>query len=59
MGIFTGSVRYVFFPGSRLIEQAVVASTKEPDTAYFYDAGMRMAVPRDSRPGGNMESEIT
>jgi hypothetical protein len=59
MGIFTGSIRYVFYPGSRLVEQAAVASTKEPDTAYFYDAGIRMAVPRDARPGGNMESEIT
>ena len=59
MGIFNGSIRYVFYPGSRLIEQAAVASTREPDTAYFYEAGLRMAVPRDARPGGNMESEIT
>lgn len=59
MGIFSGSIRYVFYPGSRLIQQAAVASTNEPDTAYFYDAGLRMAVPRDSRPGNNMESEIT
>ncbi|MEX2261695.1 MAG: hypothetical protein WD696_07075 [Bryobacteraceae bacterium] len=58
MGIFSGSIRYFFYPGSRLIQQAVVASTHEPDTAYFYDAGLRMAVPRDSRPGNNMESEI-
>jgi hypothetical protein len=59
MGIFKGSIRYVFYPGSRLIQQAAVASTNEPDTAYFYDAGLRMAVPRDTRPGNNMESEIT
>ncbi|MFN7936377.1 MAG: DUF4350 domain-containing protein [Bryobacteraceae bacterium] len=59
MGIFKGSIRYVFYPGSRLIQQAAVASTNEPDTAYFYDTGLRMAVPRDARPGGNMESEIT
>jgi hypothetical protein len=59
MGIFKGSIRYTFYPGSRLIQQAAVASTSEPDTAYFYDAGLRMAVPRDSRPGNNMESEIT
>lgn len=59
MGIFQGSIRYVFFPGSRLIQQAAVASTSEPDTAYFYDAGLRMAVPRDSRPGNNMDSEVT
>jgi hypothetical protein len=59
MGIFRGTIRYMFYPGSRLIEQAAVASTSEPDTAYFYDAGLSMAVPRDARPGGNMESEIT
>lgn len=59
MGIFIGSIRYVFYPGSRLIQQAAVASTDEPDTAYFYDAGLRMAVPRDARPGGNMAPEIT
>jgi hypothetical protein len=59
MGIFSGSIRYVFYPGSRLIQQAAVASTNEPDTAYFYDTGLRMAVPRDSRPGNNMDSEVT
>jgi hypothetical protein len=59
MGIFKGTIRYTFYPGSRLIQQAAVASTNEPDTAYFYDAGLRMAVPRDARPGNNMESEIT
>ncbi|MCC6293269.1 MAG: DUF4350 domain-containing protein [Bryobacterales bacterium] len=58
MGIFRGSIRYVFYPGSRLIEQAAVASTNEPDTAYFYEAGLRMAVPRDVRPGNNMDSEF-
>lgn len=59
MGGFSGSIRYMFYPGSRLIQQAAVASTNEPDVAYFYDAGLRMAVPRDSRPGNNMDSEIT
>jgi hypothetical protein len=59
MGGFRGTIRYVFYPGSRLIQQAAVAVTDEPDVAYFYDAGLRMAVPRDSRPGNNMESEIT
>lgn len=59
MGDFRGSIRYVFYPGSRLIQQAAVASTNEPDVAYFYDTGLRMAVPRDSRPGNNMDSEIT
>lgn len=59
MGIFAGTVRYVFYPGSRLIQQIAVAATEVPDTAYFYDAGLRMAVPRDSRPGNNMASEVT
>jgi hypothetical protein len=59
MGSFTGSLRYFFYPGSRLIQQAAVAATNEPDVAYFYDAGLRMAVPRDARPGNNMDSEIT
>jgi hypothetical protein len=39
LGIFEGSVRYIFFPGSRLIEQVAVMTTREPDTAYFYDTG--------------------
>lgn len=59
MGPFTGSIRYTFYPGTRLIQQSALASTNVPDTAYYYDAGLRMAVPRDSRPGNNMESEIT
>src|SRR5713226_7012118 len=50
-GIFEGSIRYVFFPGSRLIEQAAVMTTREPDTAYFYDAGLRMTVEADRRVG--------
>ncbi|MEO7653344.1 MAG: hypothetical protein ABIZ80_23035 [Bryobacteraceae bacterium] len=59
MGIFEGSIRYVFYPGSRLIQQQAVATTHEPDTAYFYDAGLRMAVDADVRPGNNMDSAIT
>jgi hypothetical protein len=59
MGIFQGSIRYVFFPESRLVEQLAVASTTEPDTAYFYDAGIRMASPADVRPGGRMETAIS
>ena len=47
MGIFEGSIRYVFFPGSRLVEQAAVMHTREPDTAYFYDAGLSMTVEAD------------
>jgi hypothetical protein len=48
LGPFMGSVRYVFFPHSRLIEQAAVVSTKEPNTAYTYDAGFSLSV--DSEP---------
>jgi hypothetical protein len=59
MGIFEGSLRYVIFPGARLIEQVAVMSTNEPDTAYFYDSGLRMTVPADRRPGGNMESFVS
>ena len=58
MGIFKGSIRYTFYPGGRLIQQAAVAATTEADTAYFYDAGLAMAVPRDVRPGNNMDSQI-
>ena len=59
MGIFDGSIQYVIFPGSRLIEQAAVMTTSEPDTAYFYDAGLRMAVDAGRRVGGNMESFVS
>jgi hypothetical protein len=58
LGIFSGSLRYTFYPGSALIEQAAVLSTREPDTAYYYDAGLQMATSEDRRPGGNMASSI-
>jgi hypothetical protein len=59
MGVFEGSIRYVIFPGSRLIEQVAVMTTGEPDTAFFYDAGLRMSVNADRRVGGNMESLVS
>src|SRR5260370_20760458 len=59
LGIFAGTIRYLFFPGSRLIEQVAVMTTREPDTAYFYDAGLRMTVDADPRKGGNMESRVS
>jgi hypothetical protein len=59
MGIFEGSIRYVFYPGSRLVQQMAIVKTDQPDTAFFYDAGLRMTVEADRRPGGNMDSEIT
>ncbi len=58
MGPFRGGVAYTFFPGSRLIQQEAVASTGEPDTAYFYDAGIRMANDRDRKPGWDMDSQV-
>lgn len=59
MGIFSGAIRYLFFPRSRLIQQEAVVSTNEPDTAYFYDAGIRMTADADRRAGGNMDSHIS
>ena len=59
LGIFAGSLRYTFYPGSALIEQAAVLTTQEPDTAYYYDAGLQMTASEDRRPGGNMASSIT
>ena len=59
LGIFAGSVRYVFYPGSSLIEQVAVLSTREPDTAYYYDAGLQMTASGDRTPGGNMASSIS
>jgi hypothetical protein len=59
LGIFSGSLRYIFYPGSRLIEQQAALLTNEQDVAYFYDAGLRMAAKADVRSGGNMESHIS
>jgi hypothetical protein len=58
MGLFEGSIRYTFYPGSRLLQQEAVVTTQEPDTAFYYDAGLRMAVEADRRAGGNMESKL-
>lgn len=58
LGIFSGSLRYVFYPASALIQQVAVLSTNEPDTAYYYDAGLQMTADADRRPGGNMASTI-
>lgn len=58
LGIFDGSLRYIFYPGSSLIQQVALLSTNEPDTAYFYDAGLQMTSRQDARAGGNMDSSI-
>jgi hypothetical protein len=59
LGIFAGSIHFRFFPGSRLVEQFASMSTNEPDTAYFYDAGLSMTVDADRRVGGNMETRVS
>src|SRR5215831_3490531 len=52
LGIFEGGIAYTFYPGSRLIYQEAVVSTHEPDTAYLYDTGLRLAAPASGvRPG--------
>src|SRR4030095_11896883 len=51
-------IAFTFFPGSRLIQQEAVAATNEPDTAYFYDAGLRLAAEADRVAGWNMQSEV-
>jgi len=58
LGIFHGSLRYTFYPGTPLIQQAAVVSTQEPDTAYYYDAGLEMTADEDRTAGGNMASHI-
>ena len=58
LGPFEGGISFTFFPGSRLIQQEAVASTNEPDTAYFYDAGLRMAAETDQLAGWNMASDV-
>lgn len=58
LGIFQGGIAYTFYPGSRLIQQEAVASTAEPDTAYYYDAGLQWAADSDRRPGNTMHTEI-
>ena len=43
VAIFSGEISYVFYPGSRLIEQKATVSTNEPDIAFFYSAGIRIS----------------
>ena len=58
MGIFTGTIKYDFYPRSSLIQQVALVTTNEPDVAYTYDAGMIMGSEADRRPGLNMNSNI-
>jgi hypothetical protein len=45
LGIFEGGIAYTFYPGSRLVYQEAVVSTQEPNAAYLYDTGLRVAAP--------------
>ena len=58
MGIFSGTIRYVFYPQSSLIQQVAVLETNEQNVAYTYDAGIQMASEVDRSPGLNMASNI-
>ena len=58
LGIFSGDLRYIIYPGSSLIQQIAVLKTAEPDVAYTYDTGIQMAVEGDRSPGVNMASKI-
>jgi hypothetical protein len=58
MGSFEGSIAYTFYPGSRLIQQAAIATTYDADVAYYYDAGLEMAGAADRQPGNNMRTDV-
>ncbi len=57
-GTFRGAVAYIFYPGSRLIQQEARLTTAEPDTAYYYDAGIRVRAEQQLTPGGNMQAQV-
>ena len=59
LGIFSGSIQYIFYPGGSLVQQRALVSTSEPDTAFYYEAGLRMEAPKDRRPGGNMDTAVS
>ena len=59
LGIFSGEIRYTFYPGSRLIEQQAVLKTQERDVAYLYEAGIRMGAGAEQTNGGTMNSEVS
>ena len=57
LGIFEGGIAYTFYPGMRLIYQEAVVSTQEPNAAYLYDTGLRLAAPTsgvETRDGGRL-----
>jgi hypothetical protein len=58
LGIFEGTLTYVFYPGSALVQQIALLSTKDRDTAYYYDAGLQMTADADRTPGLNMGTSV-
>lgn len=58
MGIFSGTMRYIFYPDSSLVQQVAVLETAEQNVAYTYDAGLVMTSDADRRPGINMGSNL-
>lgn len=58
LGHFTGGLAYTFYPGSRLIQQEAIVTTNEPDTAFYYDAGIHWDAAADRGPGNTMRSDI-
>jgi hypothetical protein len=57
MGPFAGHLAFTFYPGSRLIQMEAVASTKEDNLAYYYNAGIVMSEP--SRAGDVMDTQVS
>ncbi len=55
-GLFSGSVVYTFFAGSRLIQQSALVATDRPNTAFFYDSGFEFRAPSQVLPGRNMRT---
>ena len=41
LGVFSGVLQYSIFKGSNLIQQEILATTREPWVAYKYDAGLK------------------
>jgi hypothetical protein len=41
MGIFTGSLRYTMYRGTRMFRMEAIAKTDEPSVAYKYEAGLK------------------
>ena len=59
MGIFAGQIQYIFYPGGSIVQQRALVTTIEPDTAFYYEAGIRGVAEKDRRPGGNMDSHVS